>query len=129
MIRLLAVAATLAAIGISCGGSGSETAEPDRVVNVVLKCTYPAQTRTNGIDVPDGEGGFVSQDQEYVEPAREFSDQMCRDLIARGRDLAKAIQYLNAHNVVTVRTESGSAYTVEAPADTLVSVGDPWPLR
>lgn len=129
MVRFLAAAAVFGVAMAACAGGESASSEPDRVVNVVLKCTYPAQTRTNGIDVPDGDGGFVSQDQEYVEPAREFSGQMCVDLIARGRDRAKAILYLNARNVVTVRTESGSAYTVEAPADTLVSVGDAWPLH
>lgn len=60
MMRLLVVvlfAATLA----SCT-TQSAPVEPDRVVGVVMKCTYPAQTKSSATynDIPDGHGGYIT---------------------------------------------------------------------
>ncbi len=127
----LVVAATvfMALLAISCGGSKS--AEPDKVVAVLLKCTMAAETRIDSNLVPDGQGGFISQDHTYVVPAEEHSGEICQRLLDRvkknGADMRIAVSRLNIRYVVTVRTSTGGGYSLEVPATTPVAVGQVWP--
>lgn len=97
-----------------------------------MKCTMPSQTKTSSIynDIPDGYGGYITQEDEdtYVIPARELSHEQCQSVMGRATDKAKVAAHLNARFVVTVRTSSGSAYTVETPATATVTIGQVWPL-
>lgn len=102
--------ALIALLAVSCGGSNA--AEPDKVVGVLLKCTVPARTEFD-------EAG------NYVIPARDYSGDLCKQLLDRG-ELTRTVGHYNAHYVVTVRT-AGSSYTVEVPATTRVRIGQSWP--
>jgi hypothetical protein len=132
---LALIAAAVAAFFIWDSLKGSSTPEPDRVVGVSLKCTLPATTQTNRVTVPDGEGGVVFQNQEYVVPAQELSSDECRQWLDRApaqgttKSVSRAtmVSRLNARQEVTVRTSAGNAYTIEVPVTTPVAVGDPWP--
>ena len=95
---------------------GSNAAEPDKVVGVLLKCTYPART----------ERTFDGSDN-YVIPARELSSAQCEQLFGRAPDRQRAMELANALYVVTVRTSAGGSYTVEVPATTRVRMGQVWP--
>jgi hypothetical protein len=114
------VAATvlIALLALSCSG-GSNPAEPDKVVGVLLKCTMPAETNYND----DGSA--------YVVPAQEYSGDMCQQLLNnatnRGVALNTAVGLLNARKVITVRTSVGSSYPIEVSATTAVTVGQVWP--
>ena len=97
----LAVAtALIALLAVSCGGSNA--AEPDKVVGVLLTCT---DFRTD----------------------TELSSARCEQLLGDAPDRQQLISRLNALYVVTVRTSAGGSYTVEVPATSRVRMGQSWP--
>lgn len=110
--RLIAATALIALL-VVLSACGSNPAEPDKVVGVLLKCTKPAQP------------GF---DDAGVIPARDYSGDMCKQLLDNSQaELARTVGHYNAHYVVTVRTAAGSSYTLEVPATTRVRMGQAWP--
>ena len=113
--KQLVAATALIALLVVLSACGSNPAEPDKVVGVLLKCTYPAQTRFDDI------GG------NYVIPAEELSSTRCEQLLQDAPDRQRAISRANALYVVTVRTSAGGSYTVEVPATTRVRMGQVWP--
>ena len=109
----LVAATALIALLVVLSACNSNAAEPDKVVGVLLKCTKPAQT------------GF---DDAGVIPARDYSGDMCKQLLDNSQaELSRTVGHFNALYVVTVRTSTGSSYTVEVPATTRVRVGQVWP--
>lgn len=114
----LAVAtALMALLAVSCGGSKS--AEPDKVVGVLLKCNRSPSIKS----LPDA--------LYYDGGAGEYSGAVCQRFLStakeNGMDMDITVGRLNARYVVTVRTAAGSGYTVEVPATTTVRVGQDWP--
>ncbi len=98
LVALLASALLIAA----CGGASAERVqEPDRVVNVVLRCSTG-------------------------DPPRDMTGEYCqRFLQPDASDI-----YLSHYRVrqeVTVRTGSGGSYTIEVSPRVSVAVGDVWP--
>ena len=116
--KLVATTALIVML-IVLSACGSNAAEPDKVVGVLLKCTYPSQTQRTFDD--SGNLNIV------VIPARELSSAQCEQLFGRAPDRQRAIERANALYVVTVRTSAGGSYTVEVPATTRVRMGQVWP--
>ncbi len=99
VLAALLVSALLIA---ACGGASAEREqEPDRVVNVVLRCVSG-------------------------EPPRAMTGEYCqRFLQPEASDI-----YLSHYRVrreITVRTGSGGSYTIEVSPRVSVTVGDVWP--
>ncbi len=113
--KQLIAATALIALLVVLSACSSNAAEPDKVVGVLLKCIYPAQ-RT-----------FDASDNLVIIPARELSSAECEQGLGNAPDRQRAISRVNALYVVTVRTSTGSSYTVEVPATTRVRVGQVWP--
>jgi hypothetical protein len=82
------------------------------------------------IVVPGGPDITVPGGPDVVVPARQYSGDMCQRLLGQAKDsaaLARDVSFYNALYAVTVRTSTGSGYTVEVPATTPVAVGQVWP--
>ncbi len=119
---VVAATALMGVLVMSCGGSKS--AEPDKVVGVLLKCTEPAYQGEDGLyhlytDSTDS--------RPYVIPAQEHSGDWCQRVLDRATDKSKYVTGLNMRYAVTVRTSTGGSYTLEVPATTTVTVGQVWP--
>lgn len=102
----LRVATVLMAVLVTSCGGGSKSAEPDKVVGVLLKCTRP------------------------VVPAQELSSDMCQRVLNAAKQdgtFNGSVSRFNIRYVVTVRTSTGGGYSLEVPATTPVTVGQVWP--
>lgn len=120
MRKWLVAGTALIALMVTSFACDSDSDEPDEVVGVLLKCTYPARTQRT----------FDGNDNVNITviPARELSSAQCEKLLGDAPDRQRAIDSSNAHYVVTVRTANGGSYTVEVPATRRVRVGQEWPL-
>ncbi len=100
------------AVIAACGGEREP--EPDRVVNVVLRCEQRASTF-------DG----------VYHPPRPFTGTECERRISAGVEAGGTPEQVysvwNMRQEVTVRTASGGAYTIEVSPATPVAVGNQWP--
>jgi hypothetical protein len=81
-----------------------EVKTPDTVVGILKKCTLPTGPNDTSVDV---------------------NGPICDQMAKGGGDIV--VGALNTRLELTVRTSAGTTYTFQAPPETVVNVGDPWP--
>lgn len=107
LARFLVVLTTLATFG--CVNEPERLTPPsDQVLSVIVRCEQP------GFKAPNG--------PEF--PTKQYSGVECD-----ARDPNGAFRHINRRLVLTVRSPSGGMYTIDAPLETAVKPGDPWPPR
>ena len=114
----------LAGLLFIAGCSKGDT--PDRVVDVVLSCTRPSETRYESTDQPDGS----STARRVTTPAEELAPATCQRLLDGATENGKRTNFIAAydvHQLITVRSQAGGSYEVRASVAKDIDVGDPWP--
>ena len=112
---VVAFVAPLAFTLAACGSSDSR--EPDRVVGIEWRCTHAVINPTEPVRLTDlrGAEGCEARDggdkdiYKYPEPSKNT--------------------LLNRRQELTVRTSTGTSYTVNVPPSTKVALNDEWPPK